>query len=246
MDLKTYLDSTYLKTAEQAGLSDLENEKIVINTINEAIVERFKLVMIRPQYVLMAKQMIQEANSNLDVGTVISFPEGTNSLPQKLDEAQVAIDNGADDLDFVINYQAYKRGEINMVKNEILECTRLAIGSNKIIKWIIETAALTNDEIIKICVLIKNTVMSNFTEHVYQFIYIKSSTGFYVTKNDIPNGATIDTIVLMLENGSPLPIKASGGVNNYDTAATLIQLGVKRIGTSAARLITTGGANMEY
>ena len=133
-----------------------------------------------------------------------------------------------------------------MVKNEILECTRLAIGSNKIIKWIIETAALTNDEIIKICVLIKNTVMSNFTEHVYQFIYIKSSTGFYVTKNDIPNGATIDTIVLMLENGSPLPIKASGGVNNYDTAATLIQLGVKRIGTSAARLITTGGANMEY
>ena len=116
MDLKTYLDSTYLKTAEQAGLSDLENEKIVINTINEAIVERFKLVMIRPQYVLMAKQMIQEANSNLDVGTVISFPEGTNSLPQKLDEAQVAIDNGADDLDFVINYQAYKRGEINMVK----------------------------------------------------------------------------------------------------------------------------------
>lgn len=246
MDLKTYLDSTYLKTAEQAGLSDLENEKIVINTINEAIVERFKLVMIRPQYVLMAKQMIQEANSNLDVGTVISFPEGTNSLLQKLDEAQVAIDNGADDLDFVINYQAYKRGEINMVKNEILECTRLAIGSNKIIKWIIETAALTNDEIIKICVLIKNTVMSNFTEHVYQFIYIKSSTGFYVTKNDIPNGATIDTIVLMLENGSPLPIKASGGVNNYDTAATLIQLGVKRIGTSAARLITTGGANMEY
>lgn len=240
MDVKTYLDSTYLKTAQQAGLSNSENEKLVVNTINEAVAERFKLVMIRPNYVVLAKELITKVNSSLDVGTVISFPEGTNSIIEKLEEAQTAIDNGADDLDFVINYLAFKKGETEIVKKEILECTKLGIDNNKVVKWIIETAALTNDEIIKICVLIKNVVMSNFKEHSYQSIFIKSSTGFYKTENNVPNGATIDSIVLMLENGAPLSIKASGGVKSYKEAVAMIQLGVKRIGTSAAKEIVRG------
>ena len=237
MDLKTFIDATYLKTAEQANLSDFENDKIVSETIYEAISEHYKLVMIRPEYVLMAKKIILEANSTLDVGTVISFPEGTNSITEKLAEASTAIADGADDLDFVINYEAFKNGTINLVKQEVLECTRLGIDHAKTVKWIIETAALTTDEIIKICVLIKNVVLSNFKEQAYQSIFIKSSTGFFKTENNTPNGATFDAIVLMLENGSPLSIKASGGIKTFEEAIAMIKLGVKRIGTSAAKAI---------
>ena len=237
MDLKTFIDSTYLKTAVQANLSDFENDKIVSETIYEAISEHYKLVMIRPEYVLMAKKIILEANSTLDVGTVISFPEGTNSVTEKLAEASIAIADGADDLDFVINYEAFKNGTINLVKQEVLECTRLGIDHAKTVKWIIETAALTTDEIIKICVLIKNVVLSNFKEQAYQSIFIKSSTGFFKTENNTPNGATFDAIVLMLENGSPLSIKASGGIKTFEEAIAMIKLGVKRIGTSAAKAI---------
>ena len=237
MDLKTFIDSTYLKTAVQANLSDFENDKIVSETIYEAISEHYKLVMIRPEYVLMAKKIILGANSTLDVGTVISFPEGTNSITEKLAEASTAIADGADDLDFVINYEAFKNGTINLVKQEVLECTRLGIDHAKTVKWIIETAALTTDEIIKICVLIKNVVLSNFKEQAYQSIFIKSSTGFFKTENNTPNGATFDAIVLMLENGSPLSIKASGGIKTFAEAIAMIKLGVKRIGTSAAKAI---------
>ena len=237
MDLKTFIDSTYLKTAVQANLSDFENDKIVSETIYEAISEHYKLVMIRPEYVLMAKKIILGANSTLDVGTVISFPEGTNSVTEKLAEASIAIADGADDLDFVINYEAFKNGTINLVKQEVLECTRLGIDHAKTVKWIIETAALTTDEIIKICVLIKNVVLSNFKEQAYQSIFIKSSTGFFKTENNTPNGATFDAIVLMLENGSPLSIKASGGIKTFEEAIAMIKLGVKRIGTSAAKAI---------
>ena len=237
MDLKTFIDATYLKTAAQANLSDFENDKIVSETIYEAISEHYKLVMIRPEYVLMAKKIILGANSTLDVGTVISFPEGTNSLTEKLAEASTAIADGADDLDFVINYEAFKNGTINLVKQEVLECTRLGIDHAKTVKWIIETAALTTDEIIKICVLIKNVVLSNFKEQAYQSIFIKSSTGFFKTENNTPNGATFDAIVLMLENGSPLSIKASGGIKTFEEAIAMIKLGVKRIGTSAAKAI---------
>ena len=237
MDLKTFIDSTYLKTAAQANLSNFENDKIVSETIYEAISEHYKLVMIRPEYVLMAKKIILGANSTLDVGTVISFPEGTNSVTEKLAEASIAIADGADDLDFVINYEAFKNGTINLVKQEVLECTRLGIDHAKTVKWIIETAALTTDEIIKICVLIKNVVLSNFKEQAYQSIFIKSSTGFFKTENNTPNGATFDAIVLMLENGSPLSIKASGGIKTFEEAIAMIKLGVKRIGTSAAKAI---------
>lgn len=237
MDLKTFIDSTYLKTAAQAQLSDFENDKIVAATAQEAVSEKYKLVMVRPECVAMVKKIIVDACSTVDVGTVISFPLGTNSIAEKLAEATNAIADGADDLDFVINYEAFKNGAINLVKQEVLACTRLGIDHAKVVKWIIETAALTTDEIIKICVLIKNVVLSNFKEQSYQCIFIKSSTGFFKTENNLPNGATIDAIVLMLENGSPLSIKASGGIKTHDEAVAMIKLGVKRIGTSAAKAI---------
>jgi deoxyribose-phosphate aldolase len=93
---------------------------------------------------------------------------------------------------------------------------------------------------VQISALIKNIVISNFKEEHYNSIFVKSSTGFYKADSGLPNGATIPAIVMMLENASPLPIKAAGGVRNYDEAMQMLQLGVKRIGTSAAKAIVAG------
>lgn len=240
MNIKHYLDSTYLKTPEQAGLSETENATIVQQFIQEAIDEDFKLIMIRPNMVKKARKMIDEQKSKVLVGTVISFPEGTNSLEEKLDEAQQAVNDGADELDYVCNYNAFKNGDINLVKKEIIEGTKLAFQNHKVAKWIIEVAALTDAQIIQLCALIKNVVIANFKEDCYPNVFVKSSTGFYKTENGLPNGATIPSIIMMIENASPLPVKAAGGVRTYDDVVEMIQLGVKRIGTSAAKTIADG------
>jgi deoxyribose-phosphate aldolase len=240
MNIKHYLDSTYLKTPEQAGLSVAENKKVVQKYIQEAIDERFKLIMIRPDMVKLAKQMITNSNSVVTVGTVIGFHKGTQSLLDKLAEAKQAIEDGADDLDFVCNYEAFKRGEIDFVKNEILEGTRLGLSHYKIVKWIIEVPALNADQIIQLATLIKNVVMANFKEDYYASVFVKSSTGFYITSNGLPNTASVSAIIMMLENGSPLSIKAAGGLRTYEEALQMIRLGVKRIGTSSAKSIANG------
>lgn len=247
MNVKNYLDSTYLKTPEQAGISENEDIKIVDGFVQEAIEEGFKLVMIRPNRVKFAKQKITAANSKVSVGTVIGFPEGTYSLEDKLKEAQQAINDGADDLDFVCNYEAFKNGNVNLVKNEILEGTNLGLSHHKIVKWIIEVAALNGEQIIQLSALIKNVIIANFKEECYSSVFVKSSTGFYKTKDGLPNGATVTSIKMMLENASPLPIKAAGGVRTYEEAIEMIQLGVKRIGTSSAKAIANGQvANGDY
>lgn len=247
MNIKNYLDSTYLKTPQQAGISEKEDINIVNGFVQEAIEEDFKLVMIRPNRVKLAKQIITAAHSKVSVGTVIGFPEGTYSLEEKLAEAQQAINDGADDLDFVCNYEAFKNGNVNLVKNEILEGTKLGLSHHKIVKWIIEVAALNGEQIIQLSALIKNVIIANFKEECYSSVFVKSSTGFYITKNDLPNGATITSVKMMLENASPLPIKAAGGVKTYDEAIKMIQLGVKRIGTSSAKAIANGQvANGDY
>lgn len=240
MNVKQYLDSTYLKTAAQAGISEEDNSIVVKNAIAEAIHEKFKLIMIRPEYVSLAKEMILKENSNLLVGTVIDFPKGNSSLESKIKEANEAIENGADDLDFVCNYEAFKNGDASLIKEEILIGSQIGLASNKTVKWIIEVAALTDKEIIQLSALIKNVVISNFKEEDYASVFVKSSTGFYKTENDLPNGATIPTIIMMLENASPLPVKAAGGVRSYEDAVEMIRLGVKRIGTSAAKAIADG------
>lgn len=247
MNIKQYLDSTYLKTAEQAGLSEQENTLVVKGFIQEAIEEHFKLIMIRPDMVSLAKKMIVEANSIVLIGTVIDFPEGKSSVEDKLNEAHQAIHDGADDLDFVCNYEAFKRGEIVLVKEEILKCTQLGLENNKVVKWIIEVAALSDKEIIQLSSLIKNVIVSNFKQELFASVFVKSSTGFFKTENNLPNGATIPSIMMMLENASPLPVKAAGGVRTYEEAVEMIRLGVKRIGTSGAKSIANGqNSHNEY
>lgn len=240
MDIKQYLDSTYLKTPTQAGLTEEENRTIAKEFIQEAIDENFKLIMIRPNMVSLANKMITSANSTVQIGTVIDFPEGKAGLEAKIKEANDAIQNGADDLDFVCNYEAFKAGNIELVKEEIFICTQLGLSKNKVVKWIIEVAALNEKQIIQLSALIKNSIITNFKEENYGSVFVKSSTGFYKTKNNLPNGATVPTIIMMLENASPLPVKAAGGVRTYNEAIEMIRLGVKRIGTSGAKAIANG------
>ncbi|MFT3793511.1 deoxyribose-phosphate aldolase [Flavobacterium sp.] len=240
MKIKQYLDSTYLKTAGQAGLSETENAAVAQKFIQEAIDEQFKLIMIRPERVAMAKEMIAAAKSKVTIGTVIDFPEGRSPIEQKLAEAKQAIADGADDLDFVCNYEAFKKGEIGLVKEEILKGTQIGLENHKIVKWIIEVAALNPQQIVQLSTLIKNVVVGNFKEDCYDQVFVKSSTGFYQTADNQPNGATVETIIMMLENASPLPVKAAGGVRTYEEAVQMIQLGVKRIGTSSAKAIANG------
>lgn len=240
MNIKQYLDSTYLKTAAQANLSEKENTKVVIDCIQEAIDNDFKLIMIRPDKVTLAKKMIQDANSKVTIGTVIDFPLGNGALEDKLAEAKQAIEDGADDLDYVVDYEAFKRGEVDAVKEQVIQGTKLGLAHNKIVKWIIEVAALDNHQIVQLSTLIKNVVIANFSEKQYDKVFVKSSTGFYKTEEGKPNGATIPTIKLMLENSFPLPVKAAGGVRTHEEAIEMIQLGVKRIGTSAAKAIANG------
>ncbi|MBG6060410.1 deoxyribose-phosphate aldolase [Flavobacterium sp. CG_9.1] len=240
MNIKQYLDSTYLKTAEQAGITEEENILVAQEFIQEAIEEHFKLIMIQPNRVSLAKKMINEANSILEIGTVIDFPEGKSAIEEKLKEAVQAIQDGADDLDFVCNYEAFKKGDTDLVKEEILRGTQLGLANNKVVKWIIEVAALSEKEIIQLSSLIKNVIVSNFEQELFSKVFVKSSTGFYTTENNLPNGATVPAIKMMLENASPLPVKAAGGVRTYEEAVAMIQLGVKRIGTSGAKKIANG------
>lgn len=235
--IQSYLDSTYLKKDYKSG------SKFLQEFILEAIENNFKLVMIRPEIVSFARKLIDNYKSQTLVGTVVDFPLGNGTLEDKITQANIAIQNGADELDFVINYEAFKRGQVVLVKQQVLKCTELCLSNNKTAKWIIEIAALTNTEIKNICLLIRDTVVSNFEESDYNNVFVKSSTGFFKTQNNLPNGATKQGISIMVENGSPLLVKASGGVRNLEEVEAMIELGVSRIGTSSALNILKGESN---
>ena len=241
--MNQYLDATYLKTASQANVSEEENQQKVVALIQEAILFDYKLIMIRAKYIPLAKKMLDKASSKTLIGTVIGFHEGTYSSEEKLKEAQKAINLGAEELDFVVNYEAFKKGEIALVTNEITKGIALAFANNKEVKWIIEVAALSNKEIIVISRLIKNIVFTVFGEEKAAHVFVKSSTGFFKTENNQPNGATFETMKLIVENAKPLKVKAAGGVRDYETAVKMINLGVDRIGTSSSKEIVNKEQN---
>ncbi len=238
MKLNELLDSTYLKTPKQAKISEAETKEKVIELTNEAIEHDFKLVMIRPEYVKLTKELVSKAQSNVLIGTVIGFHEGTNSIDNKLKEAYKAIDDGVDELDFVINYEAFKKEDLITVKDEVYQGTKICLENQKVVKWIIETAALSDEQIASITVLIRNIVISNFGNKDAEKVFVKSSTGFYATENGKPAGATFEGIKIMKDNSGPLPIKAAGGVKSFDDAKKMIEIGVTRIGTSSALSLT--------
>ena len=236
----SYIDSTYLKTSEQANISESENKEAVKSFIKEAIHYKFKLIMIRSNYISLARKLINNCESSLLVGTVIDFPSGNSSTKSKLFEIQNAINLEADDIDVVINYRQFKKEQLNYISNEVKYCTDICLKHNKTIKWIIESAALSNKEIISICQLIRNLTLNQFGKEAAHKVFIKSSTGFFISNNKKSSGATIEHIKLMVEHSFPLPVKASGGIRNLKDFNTMIELGVKRIGTSSALSIVQG------
>tara|TARA_R110002049_G_scaffold81404_7_gene206989 strand:+ start:579 stop:1325 length:747 start_codon:yes stop_codon:yes gene_type:complete len=237
MKINQFLDATYLKTPEQARVSNEENLQKVIKLVEEAIVYNYKLVMVRANYIETVARLLKDADSNVLIGTVVDFPEGKSSLENKIKEAEKAISLGADELDFVINYKSFKEGKLDLVINEVTKCIDLCLKYNKVAKFIIEVAALSNEEIIVISQLIKKVVLDNFGEGNAKNIFVKSSTGFFKTQNNSPNGATLEKMMLISKNAKPLKIKAAGGVKDYEMAIKMLSLGVDRIGTSSSKEI---------
>lgn len=150
------------------------------------------------------------------ITTVVGFPNGYNTLKSKLFEASDALENGAEELDMVINISALLSGMPNQVYDEIATVKELV--GDKILKVIIETSQLTKDDKILMCNIITQAGAD----------YIKTSTGFS------GGGATVEDILLFKEHIGPgVKIKASGGIRDFETARKFIDLGVSRIGSSS-------------
>ena len=231
VNIASYLESTYLKTAAEAGISKIETKEIVVNSINEAIDANFACIMIRSEFIGIAKELIETSKSKLKVGTVIDFPFGNSKTEQKIIEAKSAIESGAYDIDYVCDYNAFKRGAFAKFDSDILEGTKIVLENKKIVKWIIETGALSADEIRNIAKRISVLVQSNFPKNTKK-VFIKTSTGYYGGY-----GATVNDVKTIKSVAGNLQIKASGGMSNLKDCLEMIKAGATRIGTSKAVFI---------
>ena len=228
MKIQEYLESTYLKTKEEACLSEHEIKEYLIKFITEAIKCNFKLVMLRSEYIHVAQELISSYNSNLLIGTVVDFPLGDKSTSEKIIELKKILIYNISDIDFVCDYNAFKRGEYEKFDNDIISLSRLCIDVNKTVKWIIETGALSKKEIFNISERISSIINNNFSKNISKF-FIKTSTGYYGGY-----GANTHDIKIIKRASKNIQIKASGGVKNYKDAINMIEFGVTRIGTSNA------------
>mgnify|MGYP001158764822 FL=1 len=231
LNISQYFDATFLKTSAELGITDdLLEEKINL-FINETVDYNFKCVMLRPNFVALAKKIISKRSSSVRIGTVIDFPLGNQDTEVKINEAKLAIKNGVDELDFVCDYNIFKMGHYDIFDQSILNCTKLVLEKNIVVKWIIETGALSKNEIRQISKRIFNVCLSNFPNKM-ENIFVKTSTGYYgglgATQKDVKS---IKSIV------SPMPVKASGGVSDLSSCIKMIEAGADRIGTSRADII---------
>ena len=246
-DIGDYIDSTYLKTPEQAGIGEEETDLIIFNTIRDAIDHNMKLVMLRPEYVKSAREFIDDKGASVLVGTVIGFPNGDNSLGEKFDEAIQAIQDGVDALDYVVNYKAFKNGDLDTVMKEVSEGTSIGVDEGKSVKWIIESAALTSEEIADLTRLISKIVIETVGQEKASNVFVKTSTGFFKPEDGSPGGATEDAVSIMSANSGPLKVKASGGIYSREDLNRMVDAGASRIGTSAGLDIIKGRqANTDY
>ena len=171
-------------------------------------------VCIPPCYVKQAKEYVED---KLKICTVIGFPNGYNSTDVKSFETYEALIDGADEIDMVINIGELKAKNYDYVQNEILTINNVCKKFNKILKVIIETCLLTDEEKIKMCEIVTNA----------QADYIKTSTGFSIA------GATKEDVALFAKHiGGNVKIKAAGGISSLADAEDFIKLGADRLGTS--------------
>jgi len=230
-NVNLYLDATYLKTADEAGVSEIVNKEHVVSVIEEAVKSSYSCVMIRPKYVLLAKKIIQSHNSNLKIGTVIDFPLGNADTLTKVEQSKKALIEGAYDIDYVCDYNAFKRGSYDKFDKDILEGTKIVLENNGLVKWIIETGALSRKEIRDISKRITDIIEKKFPKKSSK-VFIKTSTGYYGGY-----GATIKDVKLIKSVCRSLKIKASGGISNLKECINMIEAGASKIGTSKAHLI---------
>lgn len=206
MELNNYIDHTNLK--QVATLKDIEK------LCNEAIKYHFASVCVPPYYVKLAKELVKD--TPVSVCTVIGFPNGYQTREVKVFEAINAIENGADEIDMVININALKNKDYDYVKEEIEEIRDSIDGY--ILKVIIETCYLDELEISKMTEICNETFVN----------FIKTSTGFG------SRGASIEDLKIINEHKNDiLEIKASGGIKTLTDVEKFIKEGATRIGTSS-------------
>lgn len=206
MELNQYIDHTLLKPTA--------TPEDIIKLCNEAKEHHFYAVCVNSCYVSTAKKELE--NSKIKIAAVTGFPLGANSSAAKVFEAKQCIDDGADEIDMVINIGLLKAKLYEQVQDEIA-AVKESIG-DRTLKVILETCYLTDKEIRKASQICKNAKAD----------FVKTSTGFG------NGGATEEAVKIMVEEvGDTLKIKASGGIRDLATAKKYIELGVSRIGTSS-------------
>ena len=213
MKINTYIDHTLLKA--DATLAQIEQ------LCEEAKKYEFASVCIPSYFVEKAEKILYK--SNVNVCTVVGFPLGNSSTETKVREAQIAIEHGAEEIDMVINQSAIKSKLWDDVLSDISQVK--VVTGNYILKVILETCNLTDNEIKKACEMAEKAGAD----------FVKTSTGFASA------GATKHAVKLMKESISEkMQIKASGGIRDLATAKEYIDLGVSRIGTSSGIAIVEG------
>jgi deoxyribose-phosphate aldolase len=215
MPLNAYIDHTILKPTTL--VADIEK------LCAEAVEYRFAAVCVPPNFVKTAKALV--AGSAVKVATVIGFPFGYSAVESKIAEIILAVVDGADELDVVANISAIKNADWAYLAGELGHILPIIRSKEKVIKVIIESGVLTNEEIIKCCELYG----------IAGIDYLKTSTGY------AEKGATIEAVRLFKAHlPSNVQIKASGGIRDYAFASALVAAGANRLGCSASLAIVTG------
>ena len=219
-ELASYIDHTLLKP-------DASREQIE-QLCTEAAEHQFTSVCVNGSRVELAHSLLEE--SDVQVCTVVGFPLGAMDADAKRYETEAAVDAGANEIDMVMNIGRFKDGEYDYIVREVRDVVEAA--DDRVVKVILETCLLTNDQIEKACKLVVQA----------QAHFVKTSTGFGNA------GATLEHVRLMRETvGQFAGVKAAGGVRNSEDARTMIQAGATRIGTSNGIAIVSGdSANGSY
>ncbi|WP_288624357.1 deoxyribose-phosphate aldolase [uncultured Streptococcus sp.] len=220
MAINRYIDHTLLKPESTQTQID--------KLIAEAVEHQFASVCVNPTWVSYAAKALK--GTEVNVCTVIGFPLGANTSSVKAFEAKDAVAKGADEIDMVINIGRLKSGQYDAVEADIRAVVEAS--GDKLVKVIIETCLLTDDEKVKACQLAVTAGAD----------YVKTSTGFSTA------GANIADVILMRKTVGPnIGVKAAGGTRSYADAESFIKAGATRIGTSAGVAIVNGEtANSSY
>ena len=205
---------SYNKLIDHTLLKQDASPEQIMSLCEEAKKFHFMSVCVNPAYVPLASECLKE--SDVKVCTVIGFPLGMNLTKTKVEEAILAVKEGANEVDMVINVGMLKAGHDDYVREEIREIKQ-AVGRGVILKVIIESCLLNDEEIVRACLASKQAGAD----------FVKTSTGFST------GGATVAAVKLMRETVGPdMGVKASGGIRTHEDLLAMVEAGANRIGTS--------------